>query len=383
MTGRSARDDRWPAAMRVLLMRSAYAVALITAVAWAYVLLLASADNGTLGYDFKAYDLAVDRLLAGRSMYDLSATSMGAFGLFFYPPPFAILVLPFALIPTEAGVWVWTLGLIATSVAAIALMPVSPRTRFIVLLLAAFSWPLVYAIKLGQVGSLLLLLFAVGWRGLDRPWSLGLATGIGTLIKLQPALVIAWAAVSGRRTAAAIAIGVFALLGLIATVVAGPQAWFDWLAVLGNVSRPVLAENDTGFGRLVYLAGAPLELATVIHYANVALVVAVTTLAVLRAAPVAAYLAVVVASQFVSPVLWDHYALILLLPVGWLMDRGRVWAVVIPLVTATLLAGLTPAIAYPVLFWVTLIAVIWEGVAMRRAQTLRTQGNPVSSILAA
>jgi hypothetical protein len=120
-----------------------------------------------------------------------------------------------------------------------------------------------------------------------------------------------------------------------------------------------------------------------VHYVNVALVIVVTTFAVLRGAPVAAYLAVVVASQFVSPVLWDHYALILLLPVAWLFDRGRVWAALIPLVTATVLAGVTPTIAYPVLFWVTLLGVTWEGFAMRRGQTLRAQGNAAPDILPA
>jgi alpha-1,2-mannosyltransferase len=367
----------------VLVVRAAYAIALIAAVAWAYLLLSVSASNATLGYDFKAYDIAVDRLLAGQSMYDRTATSMGAFGLFFYPPPFAILALPFGLLPGELGVWVWTIGLIVASVAAVAVMPVSPRTRLVMLLLAAFSWPLVYAIKLGQVGSLLLLLFAVGWRWLDRPWPFGIAAGIGTVIKLQPALVVGWALVSGRRRAAAIAIGLFVVLGLVATVLAGPGSWSEWLAVLGNVGRPVLAENDTGVGRLAYLGGATLEVATAMHYLNVALVIAVTTFAVLRAAPVAAYLAVVVASQFVSPVLWDHYALILLLPVAWLFDRGRVWAALIPLVTATVLAGVTPTIAYPVLFWVTLLGVTWEGFAMRRGQTLRAQGNAAPDILPA
>jgi len=369
--------------LRVLLVRAAYALALITAVAWAYGVLLVSAGNGTLGYDFKTYDLAVDRLLAGQSMYDLSATTMGAFGLFFYPPPAAIVVLPFTLLPIDTGIWVWTLLVVAASVAAVALMPVSPRTRLLVLLLAAFSWPLVVAIKLGQVGPVLLLLFAVGWRWLERPWPLGLSLGLGAVIKLQPALVIGWALVSGRRRAAAIAIGLFALLGSIATIVAGPQAWLDWLTVLGNVSHPVLAQNDTGFGRLAYLAGAPESVAVAIHYANVGLVILVTTLAVLRASPVAAYLAVVVASQFVSPVLWDHYALILLLPVAWLLDRGRLWAALIPLATATLLVGLTPVIAYPIAFWITLLAVTWEGVGRRRGQTLRAQGSAVSSILGA
>jgi hypothetical protein len=347
--------------LRVLVVRAAYAVALIAAVAWGFLLLQVSAANGTLGYDFKAYDFAVDKLLAGHSMYDTTAVAMGGFGLYLYPPPFALLVAPFALLFGEAGLWLWTAGLVAAALAAVALMPVRSQTRFIVLLLAAWSWPLVFAIKLGQVGPILLLLFAIGWRWLDRPWPLGLASGLGALIKVQPGLVIVWAFATGRRRAAFIGVGVAAVVAVVTTVIAGPQAWLDWLTVIGNVSRPVLAQNDTGFGRLAYLAGAPLPLATAIHYANVALVLLVTAFAVARASTVAGYLALAVASQFISPVLWDHYALILLLPVAWLIDRGLWWAALIPLATATALTGITPVVAYPILFWLTLGLVTWVG----------------------
>ena len=37
-----------------LLLRAAYAVALIAAVAWAFLILLSSAQGGTLGYDYRA-----------------------------------------------------------------------------------------------------------------------------------------------------------------------------------------------------------------------------------------------------------------------------------------------------------------------------------------
>ena len=43
----------------------------------------------------------------------------------------------------------------------------------LILLLGALDWPLLYALKLGQVGPLLFLLFAVGWRWLDRAVPLG------------------------------------------------------------------------------------------------------------------------------------------------------------------------------------------------------------------
>jgi alpha-1,2-mannosyltransferase len=307
-------------------------------------------------------------------MYDATAQATGSFGLFFYPPPFALLILPFALLPTDIGLWAWTIALVVAAVAAIWLLPISGRARLVVGLLAALSWPLVYAIKLGQVGPMLLLLFAIAWRWLDRPWPVGIAAGLGTLIKVQPAILIGWAVVTGRRRAALIAVALVGVMAVLATIVAGPQSWLDEAALLGRVSRPVLTPNAFGFGRLAYEAGASEAVATAIHWANVALVLAVVALVVWRGSAVASYLAVVIASQFISPVLWDHYALILLLPVAWLVDRGQWWAVLIPLVTATFLAGITPPIAYPIAFWVTLAAVAWLG--LRDGRTARAAVGP-------
>ncbi len=352
--------------LMVLLPRAVYAVALIVALAYACLIIASSAANGTLGFDYRAYDLAVDNLLAGRSMYDPEAQATGSFGLFFYPPPFALLILPVALLPIEVAVWTFAGLLVAAAAAGIALAPVSFRTRLLVLLLAALSWPLVYAIKLGQVGPVLLLLFAIGWRWMDRPWALGVASGIGTVIKLQPALLIGWAVVTGRRRAALIGIGVVAALAVLATLIAGPQSWLDEASLLSRVSRPIETPNGYGLGRLAFEAGASAMLATAIHWLNLALVVLVVAVSVWRGSAVGSFLAVVVASQFVSPVLWDHYALVLLLPVAWLVDRGHLWAILVPLATATVLVGVTPGIAYPVAFWVTLLAVTWEGVRSGR-----------------
>jgi uncharacterized membrane protein len=79
----------------------------------------------------------------------------------------------------------------------------------------------------------------------------------------------------------------------------------------------------------------------------------------------------VIASQLLSPILWDHYALLLLLPVAWLLHRGRTWAVLIPLATTVLLVGVTPPVVYPMAFGVTLVALFVEG---RRMEEIPSRG---------
>ena len=44
----------------------------------------------------------------------------------------------------------------------------------------------------------------------------------------------------------------------------------------------------------------------------------------------------------------------------------------IPFVTAWPLVGITPAIAYPIVFWVSLAATLWVGVQARRSTAVAT-----------
>jgi len=322
---------------------------------------IASAQAGTLGFDFLSYDLAVRRFFAGGILYDQSFDYTGAFGLFYYPPPFVLLAAPLSVLDPAAAAWIFTAILGGTFALAVAILPVSRNIRWVVLLLGGLSWPLVYAIKLGQVGPILLFTFAVGWRWMDRPWRLGAATAVGTAIKIQPALLFGWAILTGRRRAVALGLGVLAVLALAATLVAGPSSWVDQATLLARVSKPIDTPHNFTPGRVAFEAGAPVALAWAVQIANWAAVAVVVVWATLRCAPVASYLAVVVASQLISPILWDHYALMLLLPVAWLASMGHRWALLVPLATAVPFVNLIPPVTYAIAYWVTLLAVVIEG----------------------
>jgi len=342
-------------------------VAILTLVVVTGSAAIASAQVGTLGFDFLSYDLAVRRFFDGGVLYDQSFDYTGAFGLFYYPPPFVLLAAPLSFLEPALAAWIFTAILLLTFALAVAILPVSRTIRWGMLLLGGLSWPLVYAIKLGQVGPILLLTFAIGWRWMDRPWRLGAATAVGTAIKIQPALLFGWALLTGRRRAVVAGLAVLAVLALGATLVAGPSSWVDQATLLARVSKPIDTPHNFTPGRLAFEAGAGQALAWAIQIANWVAVAVVVIWATLRCAPIASYLAVVIASQLISPILWDHYALMLLLPVAWLVSRGHWWSVVIPLVTAVPLAGLTPPIAYPLAYWVTLVAVVVEGRRLARA----------------
>lgn len=322
----------------------------------------------TRGYDFLAYHQAVTRLLDGRPVYDLSFEASGAFGLFYYPPTFVPLVLVFGLLSPSTAVWAWAALLIGAFLVGTAILPVSRTVRWWIVLLAGLSWPFVYAVKLGQVGPLLFLTFAIGWRWLDDPVRLGLSAAVGTAIKLQPGLVFVWALLTGRWRATVVGAIGLGVLAVLATVAAGPGAWTDFATLIRQVSDPITTPHNFTPGAVGYQLGLSPETASLVQWTSTALAVVAVVVAARLATAEASFLVAVVASQLLSPILWDHYALLLLLPVAYLLSAGRWWAIVIPLATAIPLVDVTPAVVYPVVFWATLLIVLVVGVRARRRE---------------
>ncbi len=334
-------------------------VAVLSFVAGVSLTLAVAGD--TLGYDFRAYHQAVERLFAGEPLYDMSFTETGGFGLFYYPPTFAPLILPLGLLGTWTAVWTWIGGSVVAFLVGVALLPVSRSVRWWILLLAGWTFPFVYAVKLGQVGPILFALFAIGWRWLDSPARLGLSGALGAAIKIQPGLVLAWAFLTRRWTAVVIGGATLTLLALLSVALAGVGAWTDFLTLLRTVSDPITTAHNFTPGAVAYQLGVPAAAAGVIQLVSTAAAVVVVLLAIRVASTEASYLVVVVASQLVSPILWDHYAMLLLLPVAYLLSAGRWWALAIPLVMAWPLIDVTPPIVYPVAFWLVLVATTLVG----------------------
>jgi alpha-1,2-mannosyltransferase len=334
----------------------------------------------TLGYDFLAYHAAAGRVLQGLPAYDTSYEAAGGFGLFYYPPTFVPVVLAYGLLPAGAATWAWIATLLAAFLGGVAILPVSTRTKWLVILLAGLSWPFVYAVKLGQVGPLLFLFFAAGWRGIDRQAVVGIAGALGAAIKIQPGLVLAWALLTRRWLSAMVGGAVLIALALVAVPLAGLGAWADFLGLLARVSDPITTAHNFTPGAVLYQLGVPRDVASMMQWASTALALAAFVVAALRLPAVPSYLVAVIASQLVSPILWDHYAMLLLLPVAWMLDRGRWWAVLIALASSIVLIGVIPAWVYPAAFWVCLIAVV--AVARRYSAPSDRQGATYASVTA-
>ena len=348
--------------------------------------LVLSSAGKTLGYDYTCYEGAARHLLDGKPMYDNAfSIAVGTCpGTYTYPPVFAVVLVPW-LVFGGAAAGLWCVAMAACFLAGVALLPVRRDIRWIVIIVAALDWPLLYAVKLGQVEPILFLGFAAAWRWMDRPGVVGAATAIGALIKVQPALLGVWALATGRYRAAGIAVLMAVGLSAAATLVTGPGAWTAYVDLLRGLGGTFDTAHNFAPGAVAHAAGASGAAASAVQLATAALAVAALLAAYRWGSPGASLQATIVASQLISSPLRDHYLVLLLLPVAWLMSRGRTWAALIPLLGWIALfsnetAGSWPFTAtVPLTFFGVLGLVLWEVRCERRELGGRTSGETESA----
>jgi hypothetical protein len=344
-------------------------------------LVLASAGK-TLGYDYTCYEGAARHLLDGQPIYDNAfSISVGTCpGTYTYPPAFAVALVPWLLFGGAAA-GLWCVAMAACFVAGAALLPVRRDVRWLVVIVAALDWPLLYAVKLGQVEPLLFLGFAAVWRWMDRPGVVGGVAALGALIKVQPGLLAVWALATRRYRAVVVAVVVGAVAAAAATLVTGFTAWATYVDLLRALGGTLSVAHNFAPGAAAHLAGASDGVATAVQLVSVAVAAGAALAAWRWASPVASLQVTIVVSQLLSAPLRDHYAVLLLLPVAWLVGRGHRWAALIPLIGwISLFADDTPSTwlataSVPLTFFGVLAVVLWEAQRERR----KAGGTPVAN----
>jgi hypothetical protein len=334
----------------------------------------------SLGCDFLAYYNASVHWIQHGAIYDLATSSTGTCGTYQYPPPFVLLAAPFSFLGFDVGNWAWIAFLIGCWLIGTAILPVRSMTKATVLVLAAVGWPLVFGVRIGQVTPILYLVFAAAWRFLDRPIPLGASVAVGFLIKLQPVLLAATLVIQRRWRALAVAAITAAILAT-AAVVAGLSDWIGFLTLLRSLTNAVTVSTNVAIGATLHGLGLATGPAGTIQTLNIAVVALAVGFAAWRLPAEPAILGAIVATQLVSPIVWTHYALILLLPTAWLIERGHWWAIAIPLVHAWVLIPFVPIWTYTVAFYVAFIAVLVVGWRSREASGRTVRASTPSGSL--
>jgi len=263
-----------------------------------------------------------------------------------HPPVSVLLGLPLSGFDYRIAHAIWnliSLGALLASVAIIAgTLGVACQLRtWVLVAFLVLSGPLHTQLLYGQLNLVLLLLVTGVWWAdrSGRPGWAGTLLGLATAIKFLPGLLFLYFAL--RRQWYALIAGIVAILvsGVLGIAVLGPEAFrayrdsalpelYEWRAARLNCSIPGLCYKlfnpGTKGNPVVPIVQAPTVASCLSAVGAVAILGAVA-LSTIRARSRSdcdlAFGLAVVGMLLVSPVTWDHYFLLLLLPLALLWQR--------------------------------------------------------------
>jgi len=282
-----------------------------------------------------------------------------------HPPASVWTLLPLARLDFDRALFQWhliSLGSLFVSLLLICTasgIRFSPLAIFPVTLLVVTSGALFSQLSMGQLNLVLLLMFVLAWMADRLGGSIvaGAIIGAAAAFKLFPAFLFIYFLV--RRQWAALAAGALAFVGInaAAATVLGVESYSDYLfdvlpqvgayrdfwvnsSVAGFWSK--LLDAPSGHAVPLWKSPTTAKIATLLSWA---LIVAITSRTIARAETRdqrdRAFALCVTAMLLVSPITWDHYFLMLILPIlvlwkvvapGWLA-RGFLLVVIFALGT--------------------------------------------------
>jgi alpha-1,2-mannosyltransferase len=293
----------------------------------------------SVAFSPRLIDLHFAFLPAARAVLDGRSPYAGAYALlrrridsaYVYPPPTAFLMIPFTAFSSPVAAVVFTLLGVASAAALLWLMGVRDCRCYALVLVAhpVFAGELVGALSL-----MVAAIAAAAWRWRNSPVVVGLLVALAIVTKLFCWPLLLWLAATRRFRAAGL--GVLAGAGCVfgTWAVIGFAGFGEYRHLLSWVTAYEFARSYS-VAALLHYAGIPLALGQVVGVvAGVVLVVAVVSR---RRDDAGVFLAAVAAALLASPIVWDHYFVLLVIPCAiarprfsfaWLLLLGG-WAPVI------------------------------------------------------
>lgn len=275
-------------------------------------------------FDFRTFWLAAQSVTDGHSPYpSLAAIGghhvAGDYEYFVYPPPFAYALIPLGLLPFDLAAGLWLALLVACVGVALWALDVRDWRCYG---LAFGVIPTLSAVRLGAVTPVLLLLAALAWRYRDDPLRCAAAVGSAVMLKLFLWPLFLWLAVTRRFRAAGVAVGGAALVTAAAWAGLAGNGLMHYLRLLRTLTR-VEAVQSYSLVALADRLHLPDPQVSWLLLA-VPLVVWVMSWARGRAGnelDATLFAAAVVVALLLTPILWLHYFVLLIVPVALARPR--------------------------------------------------------------
>ncbi|HET9847568.1 MAG TPA: glycosyltransferase family 87 protein [Candidatus Dormibacteraeota bacterium] len=314
-------------------------------------------QSGFRHQDFGAYLAAGHSILSGQPLYAAflhhpfpDPTLRPAY---IYPPVFALLIAPLALLPVDLAGAIWLLicqGCLAASLLIVIrwLRPAAWALTAITVATLTF-YPLWIDAVQGQANLIVVFLVTGGVAGIVRgDPRFGAALGLAAALKLTPALLLVWLLLDRRFRAAAWMLGSVAAVTVAAALVRGSDSVAFFTQVVPALARgTAVYANQSLSGLLGRVASAnpytdpwlTLSWMSLLATAAAIVLVAVWYWRSRDQQGLARAAAFVPLLPLLSSVTWPHH-LVILLPVIWfaaiaIAERG--WPVAQTVMLATLL----------------------------------------------
>lgn len=262
-------------------------------------------------------------------------TASTAFSIPVYPAAANLAMVPLSLLPLWLAGAMYTVASIAAMVAGLWLLGVRDW-RCLPLVLV--SWPFLYGLYLGAVGPFLVLGIGIAWHWRDRLWPPALAIATLVAVKVFPWPLGAWLLITRRFKTLALSIA----LGLMLTFGAWALIGFDGLAqyprLLSDIS--FLQEGRAvSVVSVLTVAGVSSSLAGVVAIAlALGILVAAWRVSRWRDGDGRALGLAVIAALTATPIVWEHYMVLLFVPVALASPRlSKIW--LLPLCTPLLVVA--------------------------------------------
>jgi hypothetical protein len=327
-------------------------------------------------------------------------TSAHVFSIPLYPAPANLAIVPLSLLPYWWSAALYTVLAFAAMWLGVRLLGVRDWRCHAMWLV---SWPFLFGALLGAIGPFIVLGAAIAWRWRARLWPPALSVGALVAVKIFPWTLVVWLLITRRWRALALAVVSGLVLTFGAWAVIGFHGLADYPRMLSDATFIQEGRAD-GVATVLLVLGASARVAQ-----GIALLTGIAALAAawralrLPDGDRRAFGLAIIAALVSTPIVWDHYMVLLFVPIALLSPRfSRMW--LLPAITPTLITlsfavfplashaeAASPDALHYALGWLAAQAILgtWlSTTAERRAQLAanaraRVSRRPVASLPAA
>jgi alpha-1,2-mannosyltransferase len=283
-----------------------------------------SADAGLLAWDVRfAYLPAAELVLDGDSPYPavddpILEDQKG----YVYPPQLVLLLVPFTFLPVPVVSFLVALGMLALVFVTLRVLEIRDLRCYA----AAAVWvPTISGVLLGNVSIPLAFALAVVWRYRDAVLPPAVSLGLAVSAKLLLWPMFVWAAATRRLRMIAYAVPI----GLAVTVVAWAAIGFDGLTgypdLLQRLSE-LQSERSYSIVGMVSTLGLPDAVGRVATLLVGGTLLGACVVLARRRDEERSFTCAVAATLALSPIVWLHYLVLLLVPLAILRPRfSLIW----------------------------------------------------------